>query len=152
MLNLVMPSPRLALVFLAAVAAVTLTACLSPSERELNDLQFEARTGHDATGDLTWIANNPVQWRMDTRNGEYTAVIGPPCAMIQAPVEVTATEIRVDMNRAAIAAVACDEPRNSMDRWVHTFINEPINYTWDDDMLTMTNDYGSLTFQRTSTS
>lgn len=55
------------------------------------------------------------------------------------------------MNRAAIAAVGCDEPRHRMDEWVHMFIGEPISYIWDEDVLTMTNDHGSLTFQRTET-
>lgn len=146
-----MPWSRFALALLAAVVTVTLTGCWSSAEREFNGIVFEARAGQDSTGDLTWIAENPVRWSMDMRNGEYTALIGPPCGMIQAPVEVTSTKIRVDMNQAEIAAVACEEPLASMDRWVHTFISEPINYTWDDDVLTMTNDNGSLTFERAKT-
>jgi hypothetical protein len=146
-----MSSSRSTLVFLAAVAPVTLTGCLSPAERDLNGIQFESYAGQDATGDLTWILKSPIRWGMDKRNGEYSAVISPPCATIQAPVEVTSTEIRVDMNRAAIAAIACEEPLAGMDRWVHTFIGETINYTWDGDELRMTNDNGNLTFERAKT-
>jgi hypothetical protein len=146
-----MSSSRLILVFLAAVAPVMLTGCLSPAEHNFNGIQFESHAGQDATSDLTWILENPIRWSMDNRNGEYTAVISPPCATVQAPAEMTSTEIRVDMNRAAIAAIACEEPLARMDKWVHTFIGETISYTWDGDELTMTNDNGSLTFERAKT-
>lgn len=74
-------------------------------------------------------------------------MIGPPYGAIQAPVDVTSTEMHLDMNRPAIAAIACEEPAASMDRWDHTFISEATAYTWDEDVLTMTNDNGSLTFR-----
>lgn len=151
MLNLVMPRSRLGVLVFMAVVTTMLTGCQSPAERTLNDIQFEARSGHDSTGELTWIADHPVRWRMELRNGEDTVMIGPPCGAIQAQADVTSTEIRVDMNRAAIAAIACEEPVASMDRWVHTFIGEPITYTWDEDVLTMTNNNGSLTFRRAET-
>lgn len=151
MLNLVMSSSRLPVVVLMAVVTTMLIGCFPSSGRALNGVQFEARSGRDSTGELPWIADHPVRWRIEVRNGEDTVMIGPPCGAIQAAAEVTSTEICVDMNRAAIAAIACEEPVASMDRWVHTFISEPITYTWDDDVLTMTNDNGTLTFQRTET-
>jgi hypothetical protein len=143
--------PRLMVLVLAVGVAVGLSGCLSSEERELAGIEFEARSGQDATGeDLAWIDRHPVRWSMDRTDGRYIAVITPPCAMINAPVNVTSDEIVANMDRAGIAAVACNEPTASIAAFVRTLIVQPLSYTWDGETLTLTNETGSLTFDRTS--
>lgn len=81
-------------------------------------------------------------------NGEYTAVISAPCNTLNAAVSVTANTITVDTGNVAMTAMACEEPTASMDEWMHSFIAKPIDYTWDGETLAMSNDQGSLTFNR----
>lgn len=143
--------PRLILPVLALGVAACLSGCLSSEERGLDGIEFEARSGQDAAGEkLPWIERNPVRWSMTTIDGRYTAVISPPCATIKAPVNVTSEEILVNVNRAGIAAITCNERTMSMDTWVKNLIAQPLDYTWDGETLTMGNEGGSLTFDRTS--
>jgi hypothetical protein len=141
------PSRFLVPVLLGA-AALTLTGCLSAAERELDGIQFEARTGSDAMGDLEWIADQPVRWSMTTMNNEYTAVIIPPCTALNIPVSVSSDTITVDTGQVVRSAKGCDEPEASMDAWVESFIEEPIDYTWDGETLVMSNARGNLAFMR----
>jgi heat shock protein HslJ len=83
---------------------------------------------------------------MDRTDRRYTAVITPHCATINAPVNVTSDEIVVNMNRAGIAAVACNEPTAEMDAFFTSLIAQPLTYTWNDETLTLMNETGSLTF------
>lgn len=146
-----MKALRLMILVLAVGIAACLNGCLSPEERELAGIEFEARSGQDATGeDLEWIDRHSVQWSMEKTDGRYIAVITPPCAMISAPVNVTPDEIVVNMDRAGIAAITCNETTASMDAWVRSLVAQPLNYTWDDETLTLMNESGSLTFNRAS--
>lgn len=146
-----MTVPHLMFPILAIAIAVCLSGCLSSEERELAGIEFKSRSGQDTTGDgLAWIERNPVRWTMEKTDGRYTAVITPPCAMITAPVHVTADEIIVNMDRAGLADIACDERTASMYAWVRTLITQPLSYTWNGETLTLVNETGSLTFDRTS--
>jgi hypothetical protein len=146
-----MDVPRLMVLVLAVGVAVGLSGCLSSEERELAGIEFEARSGQDATGkDLLWVDRNPVRWSMDRTDGRYIAVISPPCATINAPAHVTADEITVNMNRAGIADITCNGRTASIDAFVRTLIAQPLSYTWDGETLTLTNETGSLTIDRTS--
>jgi hypothetical protein len=139
---------RLLVPVLLGAAALTLTGCLSAAERKLDGIQFKARTGSDATGDLEWIADPPVRWSMTTMNNEYTAVIIPPCTALNAPVSVTSDTITVDTDQVIISAKHCEGPEASRDAWVESFIEKPIDYTWDGETLDMSNGHDSLTFTR----
>lgn len=139
---------RLVIPALTGAPILALSGCGSAAERELDGIQFESRSGQDAGGELSWIADEPVLWSMTTMNGDYTAVISAPCNTLNAAVSVTADTITVDTDNVAMTAMACEEPIASMDEWVHSFIAEPINYTWDGETLAMSNDQGGLTFNR----
>lgn len=132
----------------SALVAATLTGCWSPAERELHGIRFHSIAGQDADGELLEIEDNPVRWSTEMMNGEYTAAVVPPCGRVDAPVEISSDEMDVHMDRAAIAAVTCAGPAAALDAWVHAFLDDPLAYTWDGDVLTLSNGNGSLTFER----
>lgn len=138
---------------LFAVAALTILAglpagCGSAAERTLDDIHLTSVAGQDAAGPLPWIEDHPVGWRMATMPGEDTVSIGAPCSPMSAPIRITSEELVVETRRMSIAAIACSPPVNEYDLWLLDFLSAPLGYTWDGRTLVMTNDRGSLTFQR----
>lgn len=127
---------------------LALSGCVSPAERAFDGAVFAARIGQDATGPLPWIFDNPVYWQMEYVGGDYSAVVGPPCAPINAPVTLTEDTIVPDMDRAQIAAIACDDDRAAMDEWVLDFMAEPLQYSLDGETLILERGESSLTFER----
>lgn len=127
---------------------ILITGCVPAAERAFDSAVFASRMGQDGTGPLPWIEANPVYWQLEYVDGQYSAVVGPPCAPVTAPVTLSEDTIDVDMDRAAIADVECDGPRAAMDAWVREFIAEPLAYTLEGEVLVLTNGGGSLTFER----
>lgn len=48
--------------------------------------------------------------------------------------------------------VTCAGPAAALDAWVYVFLDDPLAYTWDGDVLTLSNGNGSLTFERVAPS
>jgi heat shock protein HslJ len=135
---------------LLGAAVLTLSGCGSGAEHDLDGMRFKSESGSDANGELAWITEQQVRWRMTMMNNGYAAVISAPCNTLTAPVRVTSDKITIDAGRAVMTEIGCFEPVVSMDAWVLSFIGEPIDYTWDGDTLAMANESGNLNFVRAS--
>jgi hypothetical protein len=141
-------SARLPCVALGAVLVLLLSGCVSAPERAFDSAVFAAREGQDDAGPLGWIDDHPVYWQLEYVDGVYSAVVGPPCAPVNAPVTLERESIVVDMDRATIADVACDGSRAAMDQWVRSFLAEPLDYSLDGETLRLERGGSSLTFER----
>ncbi len=141
------PARRILLGMLA-VCAAAVSGCGGPAMHGLDDIQFRTVSGTDPTGDLPWIEDYPVHWRMTSTGGEGTAFIQPPCSGIQAPVKVTEDKVVIDTRRMSIEAQYCGPPVGDYDLWLHHLIERPLSYSWDGRTLILNNDRGSLTFER----
>ena len=64
-----MPARRVLLGMLA-VAAGAMSGCGNPAMHALDDIQFRTVSGTDPTGDLQWIEDHPIHWRMTSAGGE----------------------------------------------------------------------------------
>lgn len=139
---------RLSRVALGAMLVLVLSGCVSAPERAFDSAVFASRVGQDGGVPLEWIDDNPVYWQLEYVDGVYSAVVGRPCAPLNAPVTLEAESIVVDMDRATIADVVCDDSRAAMDEWVRSFLAEPLEYSLDGETLVLERGASSLTFER----
>ncbi len=131
-----------------AVFAAAVSGCGSPATHGLDGIEFRTVSGTDPAGDLQWLEDHPIHWRMTSAGGEGTAFIRPPCSGLQAPVTVTEDKVVVDTRRMSIEAKYCGPPVGDYDLWLHHLIERPLSYSWDGETLVLSNDRGSLTFER----
>lgn len=118
----------------------------------MHDIRFTAVTGTNESGELPWLATNPVTWWITDRGSDQVVVVGTPCVGFEAAVTVTEEQIILDQSKMQIAAIFCEPPQGDYDRWVHEFTELPLNYSWDEKMLTISNERGSLTMTPDSSS
>jgi heat shock protein HslJ len=130
-----------------ALLAGTLSGCGSSEGAAMEDTRFRAVAGTDSSGDLDWIAAHPVTWTMTAAGAEHSVKVGSPCGGFEAAATVSDEEIIVDTSRMSIQAVYCEPPVGDYDRWLHSFIERSLAYTWNGATLTLANDRGSLTLK-----
>lgn len=113
----------------------------------LNDVHFKSVSGFDSSGPLSWIVDHGPRWLFTERDGEQIVSVVGPCGNFQAGVAVTESQVTVDTENMAISAEYCPPPEGDWNRWVHQLIQEPLQYEWDGETLTLTNTLGSLTLK-----
>jgi heat shock protein HslJ len=109
--------------------------------------QFRTVAGTDSSGDLTWIEDHPISWKMTAAGAEHAVKVGSPCGGFEAAATVSDEEIVVDTSSMSIQAIYCEPPVGDYDRWLHELIQQPLSYTWDGATLTLANRRGSLTLK-----
>lgn len=111
----------------------------------MHDIRFTTVSGTDESGDIPWLSDNPVRWWITDRDGNQVVIVATPCGGFQAVVKVTDEQITLDQSKMAVSAIFCEPPHGDYDRWVHELTELPLNYVWDEEALTISNDRGSLT-------
>ncbi|WP_105030732.1 hypothetical protein [Arthrobacter ruber] len=118
----------------------------------MHDIRFTAIAGINESGELSWLETNRVTWWITDRGAGQVVVVGTPCVGFEAAVTVTEEQIVLDRSKMQVAAIFCEPPRSDYDRWVHRFTELPLNYSWDEETLTISNKRGSLTMTPDSSS
>lgn len=106
---------------------------------------YRSVSGRDATGELGWLAEQPLEVSMAYMNQTWTVGVKTPCNHLGVEVEVQDDTWVPGTTISTL--MGCLGPEGSYEHWTRRLFEEPVTWTLDGTSLVLQNSHGTVELQ-----
>lgn len=106
---------------------------------------YRSVAGQDASGELGWMVEQPLEVSMVYVNETWTVGVKAPCNHLG--VEVELQDGTWVPGSVTATAMGCLGPESGYEHWTHQLFEEPVTWTLDGTSLVLQNSHGTVELQ-----
>ncbi|WP_171906544.1 META domain-containing protein [Arthrobacter sp. SW1] len=106
---------------------------------------YRSTGGRDATGELAWLKEVPLEVTTYFVNGTWNVGVKTPCNGMGVEIELEGT--RWIPSEIAQTLMLCEGPRGERENWASDLFKAPVTWKLDGAKLTLKNSHGTVEFK-----